>query len=213
MFARSNIIVRGYDLFILKGLEEQPFFSRLSVSMPERECYLFFAFDNKNDIVVSKDFAKDIFEIFMHIPLITRVETYTVGIADIYELFKKYIELKDFEVLGRLIENVLKYLDVNKIFSEFHYSQGWFIFSVNVKCYYRCLLELDEFEVGNDIFVKNGMDILDGQLKVYRKCDEVEQNVKVSYADKLFENGRYKQFEGYKLGIAESFDQRNVMLK
>lgn len=212
MFARSNIIIRGYDLFLLKGLDENPFYLGLNVSSSHREGYLFFAFDH-DDIVVSKEFAEDIFTIFMHIPLITRVDTYTVGIVDIHELFKRFIDIKDFEVVGRVIENIIRYVDKDSIFKEFNYTQGWFIFSLNTRRYYEVLLNLSETSLSNDILIKNGIKLLDGNPKVFRKCDEVEQNAMNSAVDKIYENGRYKTFEGFRYGSTDNFELKDFVLK
>lgn len=212
MFARSNIIVRGYDLFILKGLDETPFHSVLNVSTHKREGYLFFAFDNE-DIIVSREFAEDIYKIFMHMPLITRVDTYTVGIVDLYELFKRFIELKDFELIGRIIESVLVYMDKDGVFKDLHYSQGWFIFSVNAKKYYAGLLGLSEKSFSNGIMIKKGVKLLDDKTNIFRKCDEVEQNPSLSFANKVYENGRYKEFEGYKLGVVDRFELKDFELR
>lgn len=213
MFARSNIIVRGYDLFLLKGLDESPFYLGLNVSTSHREGYLFFVFEH-DDIVISKEFAEDIFTIFMHIPLITRVDTYTVGIVDIHELFKRFIDIKDFEVIGRVIENIIRYIDKDSIFKEFNYTQGWFIFSLNTRKYYEALSSLlGRRDLSNGILIKNGMRLLDGNPKVFRKCDEVEQNAMNSAVDKIYENGRYRTFEGYRYGSVDNFEPKDFILK
>ena len=212
MFARDNIIVRGYDFFILKGLENVPFHTRLNVNKSHIEGYLFFAFDN-NDIVVNRFFAEDLWTIFMHIPLITRVDTYATGIVDLWELFKRFIEIKDFELMGKIVEYLILYLNKFGVFNNFHYSQGWFLFSVDLRKYYETLLLLSEYRIDNDILIKNGIKLLDGNGKIFRKCDEVEQNSRVSASDKVYENGRYKHFDGYRIGVTEQFDVGKFELK
>ena len=205
MHGRSNVIIRGYDLFILKGLEESPFYKFLNVNKTDIDSYLFFAFDCDDNVIVSRTFAEDVFTIFMHMPLITRVDTYTVSIADIHELFKRYIDIGDFEVIGRIVENIVLHLDEDNIFKEFHYSQGWFIFSVDAKKYYKALVADEKMQVEKDIYIFKGMELLDGRKKIYRKCDEVEQDAKISFAEKFLENGRFKEVQGFKLGRTADF--------